>query len=251
MSRARWLGLQGWLAAVMVSVGFAASLAVLVTVLPTLEQTIRRDRAGEIAGHITQVVRSHQPDNLTPVIADWDQIADGIGDDLGGGQVRISADGVVRGQSRTCCALLDSFPPLGPRDGGQSQLTASGNALRVRVPLQVSNTFAQIATVGMTADIAADVWRAHGPEMGRAILALYRSAPRPADVGRLENAAARPGLSVLCPADTFVGSDEIRRRAADRAGARTAVLDGLGHYWMIEDPANSAAVLSEFWNSID
>lgn len=110
---------------------------------------------------------------------------------------------------------------------------------------------AQIATMGMTADIAADVWRAHGPEMGRAILALYRSAPRPADVGRLENAAARPGLSVLCPADTFVGSDEIRRRAADRAGARTAVLEGLGHYWMIEDPANSAAVLSEFWNSID
>lgn len=110
---------------------------------------------------------------------------------------------------------------------------------------------AQIATMGMTADIAADVWRAHGPEMGRAILALYRSAPRPADVGRLENAAARPGLSVLCPADTFVGSDEMRRRAADRAGARTAVLDGLGHYWMIEDPAGSAAVLSEFWNSID
>ena len=64
-------------------------------------------------------------------------------------------------------------------------------------------------------------------------------------------AAARPGLSVLCPADTFVGSDEMRRRAADRAGARTAVLEGLGHYWMIEDPANSAAVLSEFWNSID
>ena len=153
MSRARWLGLQGWLAAVMVSVGFAASLAVLVTVLPTLEQTIRRDRAGEIAGHITQVVRSHQPDNLTPVIADWDQIADGIGDDLGGGQVRISADGVVRGQSRSCCALLDSFPPLGPRDGGQSQLTASGNALRVRVPLQVSNTFAQIATVDVAVQV--------------------------------------------------------------------------------------------------
>lgn len=115
----------------------------------------------------------------------------------------------------------------------------------------VEDWVAQIATVGMTADIAADVWRGHGPEMGRAILAVYRSAPRPADAGRLENAAARPGLSLLCTADTFGGSDEMRRRAADRAGARTAVLDGLGHYWMIEDPAGSAAVLSEFWNSID
>ena len=153
MSRARWLGLQGWLAAAMVSVGFAASLAVLVTVLPTLEQTIRRDRAGEIAGHVTQVVRSHQPDNLTPVIADWDEIADGIGDELGGGQVRISADGVVRGRSRTCCNLLDSFPPLGPRDGGQSQLLANGSALRVRVPLQVSTTFAETVTVDVAVPV--------------------------------------------------------------------------------------------------
>lgn len=115
----------------------------------------------------------------------------------------------------------------------------------------VEDWVAQIATVGMTADIAADVWRGHGPEMGRAILALYRSAGRLADAGRLENAAARPGLSLLCTADTFVGSHELRRRAADRAGARTGVLEGLNHYWMIEDPAGSAAVLSEFWNSID
>ena len=41
---------------------------------------------------------------------------------------------------------------------------------------------AQIATMGMTADIAADVWRAHGPEMGRAILNdLVRLTGRPCD----------------------------------------------------------------------
>lgn len=72
--------------------------------------------------------------------------------------------------------------------------------------------------------------------MGRAILLLYRSARQPvmAEAGRaLQNAAARPGLSLLATEDLYIGSDELRRRAADRAGARTEVLDGLGHWWMV------------------
>jgi hypothetical protein len=111
---------------------------------------------------------------------------------------------------------------------------------------------ARIATVGMTADIATTVAQAHGPEMGRAILLLYRSARRlAAEAGQaLERAAARPGLSLLCTADTYVGSGEIRRRAARRAGVRTEVLEGLNHYWMIQDPEGSAAVLTQFWNSL-
>ncbi len=115
----------------------------------------------------------------------------------------------------------------------------------------VEDWVAQIATVGMTADIATAVARSHGPEMGRAILLLYRSARRLSDEGRaLEKAAARPGLSLLCTADTYVGSEEMRRRAAQRAGAHTEVLEGLGHYWMIQDPARSAAALTKFWDSV-
>ena len=106
----------------------------------------------------------------------------------------------------------------------------------------------------MTADIATAVARSHGPEMGRAILMLYRSAGEPGamaeSAGGLELASARPGLSLLCTADTFVGSEEIRRSAAKRAGARTEVLEGLDHYWMIQDPNGSAAVLRQFWESV-
>ena len=94
----------------------------------------------------------------------------------------------------------------------------------------------QMAALGIPADIATSIAAAQGPEMGRAILQLYRSARRPAmaEAGRaLENAAARPGLSLLATEDPYIGSDEIRRRAADRAGARTEVLDGLGHWWMV------------------
>lgn len=118
----------------------------------------------------------------------------------------------------------------------------------------VEDWVTQIATVGMTADIATAVARSHGPEMGRAILMLYRSAGEPGamaeSAGGLELASARPGLSLLCTADTFVGSEEIRRSAAKRAGARTEVLEGLDHYWMIQDPNGSAAVLRQFWESV-
>ena len=90
--------------------------------------------------------------------------------------------------------------------------------------------------------------------MGRAILALYRSAIQPAlaEAGTaLERAAARPGLSLLATADAFIGSDDHRRRAADRAGARTEVLDGLGHWWMVEDPHRGADALNRFWATLD
>ena len=63
----------------------------------------------------------------------------------------------------------------------------------------------------------------------------------------------RPGrdLSLSATDDPFVGTDEMRRRAADRAGARTEVLDGLGHWWMVQDPALGAAALTRFWESLD
>ena len=87
------------------------------------------------------------------------------------------------------------------------------------------------------------------PDMAEAILPLYRSAAQPvmAALGRdLERAAARPGLCLLATEDGFVGTDEQRRRAAGRAGARLEVLDGLGHWWMVEDPARGAEALDRF-----
>ncbi|WP_018332546.1 alpha/beta fold hydrolase [Actinomycetospora chiangmaiensis] len=91
-----------------------------------------------------------------------------------------------------------------------------------------------------------------GEDMKRAVLALYRSATQPvmAEIGRdLPTLAARPGLAILATADHFVGSEELRRRAAERAGADVAVLDELGHWWMTEDPARAARVLTAFWRA--
>jgi pimeloyl-ACP methyl ester carboxylesterase len=112
----------------------------------------------------------------------------------------------------------------------------------------------RMASLGIPMDIATAVATGQGPEMGRAILLLYRAAAQPAmaEAGRsLEKASARPGLAILATEDLYIGSADGRRRAADRAGARTEVLDGLGHWWMVEDPARGAETLTRFWQSLD
>ena len=38
--------------------------------------------------------------------------------------------------------------------------------------------------------------------------------------------------------------------AAMRAGASITELNGLGHWWMLQDPARGAAAISEFWSSL-
>lgn len=127
---------------------------------------------------------------------------------------------------------------------------AGEQAITAMMAADPAEQAAALAAIGLGPDIAPALVAAQNEDMGRAILRLYRSAAQPAvaEAGAaLENAAARPGLSILATEDTYVGSEEIRRRAAGRAGARTEVLDGLGHWWMIEDPARGADMLTRFW----
>lgn len=132
-----------------------------------------------------------------------------------------------------------------PGEGEQNVEAMFGGTVEDRTNL--------LGALGIPADIAASIAADQGPEMGRAVLALYRSAAQPemATVAQhLDKAAARPGLAILATEDPYVGSDEMRRRAAARAGARVEVLDGLGHWWMVEDPARGAAALTRFWDSL-
>ena len=89
--------------------------------------------------------------------------------------------------------------------------------------------------------------------MARCVLALYRDAAQPAmaQLGEhLPAAAARPGLMILAADDHFAGTDDMRSRAAGAGRGRVAVLDRLGHWWMLQDPARGATVLTEFWASL-
>ena len=103
---------------------------------------------------------------------------------------------------------------------------------------------------GMSRPVAERLAAAQDETMGRAALALYRSAAQPvmAELGRhLEQASRRPGLALLATEDHMVGTDRQRRRASRRAGARVETLDGLGHWWMTQDPARGARALTTFW----
>ncbi|MFE6904599.1 alpha/beta fold hydrolase [Streptomyces sp. NPDC057717] len=114
----------------------------------------------------------------------------------------------------------------------------------------------QIATFvefGMTAENAKLSVEACGPEMGASILKLYRSALQPAPVewgNQLARAERRPALVINATEDVFVGGPEFAHRAAVRFGAREAVLDGLGHWWMLQDPKRGAAALNDFHASL-
>jgi pimeloyl-ACP methyl ester carboxylesterase len=88
--------------------------------------------------------------------------------------------------------------------------------------------------------------------MGGCILDLYRSAlPNPhADWGReLGRPVAAPGLVLQPGADPF--DDPARSgEVAAMLGAGVHRLDGLGHWWMLQDPAAAVGALRSFWGSV-
>ena len=127
-------------------------------------------------------------------------------------------------------------------------------AVRRLMALDTQPYVTWLTAMGMSDEAARSCAEARGEEMGRCILALYRSAAQPAMGalgGELDKASARPGLVIVARDDHYVGSPRLAREAAQRAGAQVLELDGLGHGWMCQDPQRGARVLSEFWASID
>jgi pimeloyl-ACP methyl ester carboxylesterase len=130
-------------------------------------------------------------------------------------------------------------------EGGENAVAALlSGTLRDRVE--------RLVGLGIPGSIAEQIAPAQGPQMRRAILGYYRAAIQPAMaiVGQnLAAAAARPGLAIIGTADNLVGSQEMRVRSASRAGAQVARLEGLGHWWMVQDPILAASTLSAFWTA--
>jgi pimeloyl-ACP methyl ester carboxylesterase len=103
---------------------------------------------------------------------------------------------------------------------------------------------------GVPAEPALDLASHINRTMADCILGLYRSA---VDVGKQWGpdfaAIPAPGLVIIPGEEPFMRAVSSTRAAA-RAGARTAALDGLGHWWMLQDPARAATVLREFWATL-
>lgn len=87
--------------------------------------------------------------------------------------------------------------------------------------------------------------------MAGCILDLYRSAtPNPHSHWKEEwGPTTAPGL-VLHPTEDPFGDEAMAAEVASSLGARMAALEGLGHWWALQDPAASAAALTRFWDSL-
>lgn len=107
-----------------------------------------------------------------------------------------------------------------------------------------------LTTAGMTEAGARACVEAGGDTMGTCILALYRSAVQPHMTLWGDQFAAldhRPDtLVVIAHDDHYTGGPDMARRVAQKWGAAVADLEGLGHWWMMQDPARGAAVLGNF-----
>jgi pimeloyl-ACP methyl ester carboxylesterase len=107
----------------------------------------------------------------------------------------------------------------------------------------------RFVNLGMTPAIAQKVVAGANADLGRAILALYRSAAQPVmrDIGaELHRAAAKPGLALIATEDHYCGGEALARRSATRARAEVAVLEGAGHWWMCQQPKAGADAINAF-----
>ncbi|GAB7036957.1 MULTISPECIES: alpha/beta fold hydrolase [Catenuloplanes] len=105
---------------------------------------------------------------------------------------------------------------------------------------------------GMTPDIAKEVDAVHDETMSAAILTLYRSAwPNfHADWGQaITGPLTTPGL-LLAPTGDMLSGVEQDEDMARRLGAKLVKVEGLSHYWMLQQPAKGAEILRDFWASI-
>jgi pimeloyl-ACP methyl ester carboxylesterase len=196
-------------------------------------------------------------DYVAWLVGELEQVAaqgpiDLVGHDWGGGHVmRLAMErpDLIRSWASDIAGAMD--PDYEWHDMARTwQTRVVGEAavgMMVAAPLAMRE--AQFVSLGL-GSAARAVAEAVNADMGRCILALYRSAAQPAmrNWGKeLAKAAARPGLVIAAEKDTYVGGEALARRSAGRCRARVVVLAGRGHWWMCEDPALGAQVLDEFF----
>jgi pimeloyl-ACP methyl ester carboxylesterase len=193
------------------------------------------------------------------LVGELDQLdgpIDLVGHDWGGGHVMgiaVAAPEMIRSWVTDIAGVMD--PEYAWHDMAQIWQTpgAGEEAVAAWTSASVEARAAQLEAFGMNTATAAKMAPAVNEDMGRCILALYRSAIQPvvSEWGKdLPNAAVKPGLVIIAPEDHMVGGEVLARRQAERAGAQVAMLPGLGHWWMCEDRKAGAAALNGFFEGL-
>ncbi len=102
---------------------------------------------------------------------------------------------------------------------------------------------------GLSHDDAVKLSAMVDERMAGCILPLYRSATSVGTEWAPDfHDIPKPGLVLVPTEDAFL-AEERAATGAQRAGAKLERLEGLGHWWMLQDPAKGAAVIKAFWAS--
>jgi pimeloyl-ACP methyl ester carboxylesterase len=116
--------------------------------------------------------------------------------------------------------------------------------------MPVDDRTGTLVAAGMTEAGARSCAEANDATMGACILSLYRSAVQPHMTlwgDQFTSLDDRPRtLVVIAHDDHYTGGPDMARRVAQRWGAQVAELEGLGHWWMMQDPKRGADALRGF-----
>jgi pimeloyl-ACP methyl ester carboxylesterase len=132
------------------------------------------------------------------------------------------------------------------------QTPGDGEAsFEAQLGLPVEQRAAGIEALGVPHEDAVAMMTRQDETMASCILSLYRSAtPNPyKDWGASFGPTTAPGL-VLVPTEDPFAEEKMSRDIAEMLGARVELLEGLGHWWPLQDPARAAKVLEGFWETV-
>lgn len=131
-------------------------------------------------------------------------------------------------------------------------ISAEGEAfMEAMVGSSEADRAAALASSGVPEPGATAMAGTFDATMAACILTLYRSST---DIGNEWgpgiDSIRGPGLVIDASADPFRAPDRARR-LADRTGTELAELEGVGHWWMLDAPADAADALQSFWARLD
>jgi pimeloyl-ACP methyl ester carboxylesterase len=190
---------------------------------------------------------------LVSELEKFDAPVDLVGHDWGGGHVLRAVTARPDLVNRWCVDIAGCFDPEYVwHDMALLWQSAEGEtAVAGMAETPLETRIEGFIGIGMTPDAARSCAEAATPEMGRAILALYRSAvqPRMTEFGNQVQPSMSAGRSlvVIATEDHYTGGEVLARRSAQRWGSEVAVFEGLGHWWMLQDPKQAAAALNTFF----
>jgi pimeloyl-ACP methyl ester carboxylesterase len=113
--------------------------------------------------------------------------------------------------------------------------------------MSIEDRAAMLAGAGVPETGAPGIAAGIDATMAASILSLYRSAVNVgAEWGPGFDQVTGRGMLIEAENDPYRAPGRISR-LAQRTGAQVAPLPGCGHWWMLDDPANAAAVITDFW----